>query len=65
MLYQLLQHTNMSHDQIVQFQFYIVKIGYLVRLLHNWINEYIPEEQDEETVNIKLPSELIVFTMSS
>lgn len=34
---------------------YIVKIGYLVRLLHNWINEYIPEEQDEETVNIKLP----------
>ena len=34
---------------------YIVKISYLVKLLHYWINEFLPVEQDDETVNIKLP----------
>jgi len=34
---------------------YITKIKFTVEILHNWINEYLPETEDEKTINIKLP----------
>lgn len=34
---------------------YIAKVNYLVEMLYSWINEYLPETEDEKTINIKLP----------
>jgi len=34
---------------------YMVKIVFLVEMLHCWINEYLPVVEDEKTINIKLP----------
>lgn len=31
------------------------KIKGVITILHNWINRYVPDEEDEETINIKLP----------
>lgn len=45
----------LNGNQINNFKSEIAKLQSTITVLHNWINRYVPDEEDEETINIKLP----------
>ena len=37
------------------YRFELLKLEAAITLMHNWINQYVPDNDDEKTINIKLP----------
>lgn len=42
-------------SQINGYSVELSKLKYVINVLHSWIQRYVPDEEDEETINIKLP----------
>ena len=45
----------LNNSQDSQYQILFNKIQYMITALHEWANSYIPTEERDTTVNIKLP----------
>lgn len=46
---------TLDSSQISVFKEELAKIKYTIKMFHDWVNRYLPDNDDDTTVNIKLP----------
>lgn len=51
----LAEHMVIGSSRIEEIKFKLLNLEMAIKMMHNWINRYVPDNEDEETINIKLP----------
>lgn len=53
--YSLAERLFVAPTKIEDIRFKLSNLEMAIKMMHNWINRYVPDNEDEETINIKLP----------